>query len=134
MVMSSNFKLTEDKIGYSKNDNSVLDAIRNRKLNRARIDELKQLGIIGEQNKGFLEVINPDKIGEDLEFFNLVTLTVEEENRYREIILSRVFSMNENIGEPTKNKIEYLFAKINIDNSAPGTWIQLIDGIWVKKE
>jgi len=134
MVVSSDIKLPEKRIDDSKNVPPVLDAIRNRRLNQEKIDEFKQLEIIGEQNRGFLEIINPDKIRGDQELFNLVTLAVEEENKYREIILSRVLSMNENINETTKKKIESIYAKINKDNSAPGTWIQFVDGSWIKKE
>jgi hypothetical protein len=134
LVVSSDFTLADDTVRDSPNEKVILDAIRNRPFNLEKINAFKQLELVGEQNRGFLEIINHTTIRKDQELYQSVTFAVEKENSYRKIILSRLSSMNESSDEKAKNKMERLLANINKNHSLPGTWIQLEDGSWVKKE
>ncbi|HDI52440.1 DUF1318 domain-containing protein [candidate division KSB1 bacterium] len=111
----------------------VIQAIKNRKFNKDDIDEFKRLEIVGENNRGFLEIIHPEKIAQDVTLAKRVQEIVAEENRDREIIIDRVLEINPNLKDTDRKQVCSIFAKMNRENSEPGTWIQLPDGQWVKK-
>ena len=111
----------------------VLEAMRNRKFNKDDIDELKRDKVIGENNKGFLTILPTERYQHDYEYRELVDQLVAEENRDRKIIYERVMAVNESAAEAGPEKVYEIFAKLNQDNSEPGTMIQLPDGTWIEK-
>ncbi len=121
------------KTKYS-DDRKVLQALMARKLKKKDIDEVKQSEIVGEQNNGFLKILYPEKMENDSDRYNYINRLVAEENQNRKILLQRVYAMNKNIDEDKKFQVNSIFAKINIQNSKSGDWIQLAEGGWVKKE
>lgn len=112
----------------------VKQAIMARKLRKKDVDEVKQAEIVGEQNDGFLKILNPGKVENNSDRYDFIDRLVVEENHNRTILLQRIYSMNKNIDEDQKFQINSIFAKINIQNSKSGTWIQLSEGNWIKKE
>ena len=65
----------------AENKNSVLQAIKNRQQNRDKIVNLKQLGIIGENNKGYLEIVDMGSISRTKEPESAVRRIVRSEER-----------------------------------------------------
>ncbi len=111
----------------------VLDAVQNRKFNKDDIDELKRDKVVGENNQGFLEILPLDRYQHDLEYKALVDRLVAEENRDRQVIYERVLAVNESASEAGQSKVSEIFAKLNFDNSEPGTMVQTAEGKWVEK-
>ena len=112
----------------------VLKAIQNRKFNQDDVEEFKRLGLVGENNKGLLEIRNTRKLGKNPELKKRVLAILNEENHDRKIIMNRVIQVNEKLKNASTEEVQSVFAKMNRDNSKPGTWIQLPNGKWVKKK
>ncbi len=117
----------------SKEKKLVFEAIQGRKFNKDDIDEFKQSEIVGENNRGLLEIMNPQKLDADPDLKKRVTTIVENENKYREIIIERIVLLNEQASQAGTENVAKIFSKINQDNSEPGTWIQIENGRWIKK-
>ncbi|RME69184.1 MAG: DUF1318 domain-containing protein [Verrucomicrobia bacterium] len=98
------------------------DAIKQRMLERvAQIDEMKAAGLVGENNKGFLEQrgqLTPEQ-----------TALLKAENADRRelygILARRLGLTAAVVGE---SRAESLRKK-----SAPGVWLQAPDGSWYRK-
>ena len=111
----------------------VFEAVQGRKFNRDDIDEFKKSEIIGENNKGLVEIRDTKKLDVDPELKNRVATIVDNENKYRGIIMDRIVLLNEQAAEAGTDNVGKIFAKMNHDNSEPGTWIQSDDGKWMQK-
>lgn len=120
-------KMSEDK-------KRVLEAVQGRKFNKDDIEEFLKAGIVGENNKGLLEIIHPEKIGNDEILKKRVQKIVQSENEYRQIIMNRIMVLNEEAAKAGKENIGHIFAKMNQDNAPAGSWIQLENNEWVKKQ
>ncbi|NOY79054.1 MAG: YdbL family protein [Calditrichaeota bacterium] len=112
----------------------VLKAIQNRKFNQDDVEEFKRMGIFGENNQGLLEIRNPDKLEKNPELKKRALMILNEENHDRKIIMNRIIQVNENLKNASPEEVQAVFAKMNRENSRPGTWIQLPNGKWVKKK
>ncbi|HLD70053.1 MAG TPA: YdbL family protein [Candidatus Omnitrophota bacterium] len=100
----------------------VKTALENR---RSRFDELKNLkaqGIVGENNRGYVEVPGDDPSARNL---------VENENADRRIIYKTIEVQNNLSGALAT--IEKVFAQVQRDKANPGDKIQTEDGAWVTK-
>jgi len=111
----------------------VFEAVQGRKFNKDDIDEFKQAGIVGENNQGLLEIRDMKKLASDPDLKARVTKIVATENAYRKIIMDRIVVLNESAAKAGSENVARIFARINQDNSQPGTWIQTDDGKWVRK-
>lgn len=111
----------------------VFEAVQGRKFNKDDIDEFKKAEIVGESNLGLLEIRTQQKLDSDPELKNRVVKIVETENNYRKIIMDRIIVLNESAAKAGNENVSRIFAKINQDNSETGTWIQSVDGSWIKK-
>ncbi|MGQ9559029.1 MAG: DUF1318 domain-containing protein [Candidatus Oleimicrobiaceae bacterium] len=111
----------------------VLDAVQNRKFNKDDIDEFKREGAVGENNQGFLELRPLPRLQQDPAYRNLVVRIMTEENRDRRVIYDRVLELNPNAGRAGSAAVYAVFAKMNIEESPPGTWVQGEDGTWYRK-
>ncbi len=112
----------------------VLKAIQNRKFNQDDVEEFKRMGILGENNQGLLEVVDKKRLEKDPDLKKRVLTILNEENRDRQIIMDRVVQVNESLKNASPAEVHAVFAKMNRQNSKPGTWIQLPNGKWVKKK
>ena len=117
----------------SKEKKKVFEAVQGRKFNKDDIDEFKKAEIVGENNDGLLEIRNQSKLDADPELKKRVVTIVETENGYRKIIMDRIVVLNESAAKAGGDSVAKIFAKINRDNSGPGTWVQNDDGKWTKK-
>lgn len=84
------------------------------------IDQLKIAEVVGENNRGFLELRKPD---------NAASAVVDAENRDRATVFSDAAARTGS----TPEVVGRTFAKQVAAASAPGVWIQREDGTWVKK-
>ncbi len=112
----------------------VLKAIQNRKFNQDDVEEFKRLRILGENNQGLLEIREKAKLKKDPELRKRVLAILNEENHDRKIIMNRIIQVNENLKNASPGEVQSVFAKMNREDSKPGTWIQLSNGKWVKKK
>jgi hypothetical protein len=103
------------------------------------LENFKRLGWAGENREGLITPFPreiPKSLPPDLQSF--ATLYNEEEfrqviaevNQAREVLMGRVVQTNENFTAKDLPAIRKVFAKINRQNSAPGTRVQADDGSW----
>ena len=92
---------------------------------RERFDELtafKDKGAIGENNRGYIEVLAPDSGAKAL---------AEAENKDRVVIYKTIAQQNGLTAE--LETIEKVFAQVQHDKAKPGAKIQNDDGQWGTK-
>ncbi len=100
----------------------VKGALENR---RNRFDQLKALkaqGIIGENNRGYVEVLSDGPASREL---------AEQENKDRSLIYRTIEEQN-NLSNALET-IEKVFAQVQRDKASPGDKIQTEDGQWTTK-
>ncbi len=100
----------------------VKAALENR---RSRFDQLKSLkaqGIVGENNRGYVQVLGNDSSAKSL---------VESENNDRRVIYKTIEAQNNLSG--AMETIEKVFAQVQRDKASPTDKIQTEDGRWVTK-
>jgi len=112
----------------------VLDAVQNRKFNKDEIDEFKRNKVVGENNKGYLEVVPTEKYNNDADYKRLVDQVVAEENQDREVVYERIIAINQSAAEAKEEERNQIFFKLNWDNSPSGTLMQKSDGSWTEKK
>jgi uncharacterized protein YdbL (DUF1318 family) len=104
------------------------------------IEIFKKFGWVGENNGGLLTSFprEPPKVAsEELKSFAANYSEAEfqqvmlEVNQAREVLMMRVVQTNENFTLKDLPAIRTVFAKINRQNSAPGTKVQEADGRWL---
>ena len=134
MVASTRDARNRQQVVISTEKDQFLEARQNREFNRDDINEFKKDGALGENNQGMLELRPLPKLDSDPEYRKLVVQIMEEENRDRKIMYDRVIQVNTAASEAQTDEVYAVFAKFNRENTAPGCWIQLPDGAWIKKE
>ncbi|HPG39284.1 MAG TPA: DUF1318 domain-containing protein [bacterium] len=112
----------------------VLDAVQNRKFNKDEIDEFKRDKVVGENNKGYLEVVPTEKYTGDADYKRLVDQVIAEENQDREVVYERIIAINQSAAEANEEERNQIFFKLNYDNSPSGTLMQKSDGSWTEKK
>ncbi|PTY05801.1 DUF1318 domain-containing protein [Opitutaceae bacterium EW11] len=99
-----------------------LGAVRQRMSARiSQIDEMKERGVVGENNRGFLEQ-RPGNGAAD-------TAVIEAENRDRQTVYS---ALAQKTGS-SEEQVAQARARHIAQNSKPGVWVQSADGSWKKK-
>jgi hypothetical protein len=103
------------------------------------LDAFKRLGWAGENREGLISPF-PREVPKNLprELQSFATLyteaefrqVIDEVNQSREVLMQRVVQTNENFTARDLPAIRKVFAKINRQNSAPGTRVQADDGTW----
>ncbi len=118
-----NFNLFADgKYDIKEMTPAVKTALENR---RDRFDDLKAFkvqGIIGENNRGYVEALTSDSAAQRL---------VDAENKDRKVIYQTIEEQNNLSG--ALETIEKVFAQVQREKSNPGDKIQTEDGQWVTK-
>jgi hypothetical protein len=103
------------------------------------LDNFKRLGWAGENREGLVTPFPreiPKQLPPDLQAFATLYSEAEfaqvlsEVNQAREVLMQRVVQTNENFTAKDLPAIRKVFAKINRENSAPGTRVQADDGFW----
>jgi len=101
----------------------VKTALENRRERYERLRQLKKLSIVGENNKGYVEILTEDKDG--------AKLLVFDENVDRNTIYKTIAMQNDL--EDALDSIEMVFAQVQRDKAMTGDKIQTEDGRWVSK-
>ncbi len=133
MVASTRSDTPQKTVTISPEKKRVLDAKQRQRFNQDDVEEFKKKGYVGENNQGFLAVMDTTKLGEDAENASLVKTIVQEENQDREVIIDRVIELNESLKNAVRENILAIFAEMNQKNSPVGTWIQDQLGKWMQK-
>lgn len=103
------------------------------------LDAFKRLGWVGENREGLITPFTrevPKNLTPELQAFATLYTeaefrqVIDEVNQSREVLMQRVVQTNENFTAKDLPAIRRVFAKINRQNSAPGTKVQAEDGKW----
>ena len=103
------------------------------------IESFKRFGWVGENQDGLLTPFvreTPKVTSEELKSFAAnyseaeFQQVVKEVNQSRDVLMLRVVQTNENFTLKDLPAIRKVFAKINRQNSAPGSKVQDVDGRW----
>jgi uncharacterized protein YdbL (DUF1318 family) len=117
----------------AKSQNQVVRrALQTQQYNKDEVDELKRDHVVGENNKGYLEILEHDIYHHDAAFRKIVDALVEEENANRGTIYQRVLALNHKSSTGEDNAAT-IFAKMQFESSEPGTKIQQLNGLWIEK-
>ena len=113
--------------GYrlKKGDPALQKVLDGRKARSPELRVLKTKGVIGENNRGFIEVLKPvlTAKGKDL---------IEAENHDRKFIYETVVRQN-HLGDEGLAKVEEQYAKTRRERAKKGDRVQLPSGKWVRK-
>jgi uncharacterized protein YdbL (DUF1318 family) len=132
MVASTRSEEKGERAPLSPEKKRVLDAYQAQKFNLDDVNEYKKKGLLGENNRGFLEIRAGEPIPNPEEEKLVQDLTTDE-NSNRTIIMDRVIELNESLKKADRSNVLAVFAEMNQKNSPAGTWIQDISGNWTKK-
>ncbi len=102
----------------------VKAALEGRRGRYGRLDQFKQDGIVGENNRGYVEVLEQG--------LPEARAMVSEENEDRRTIYRTIAEQN-NLSKDALEVIEEVFAEVQREKAAPGEMIQTKEGRWVKK-
>ncbi|MDA1138658.1 MAG: DUF1318 domain-containing protein [Planctomycetota bacterium] len=111
----------------------ALMAMQNREFNRDDIESFKKKGVVGENNEGFLTILDQTQLTEDPKYGEFVRAKLIEENRDREILMERVIEMTPGLSEKDLAEVKKIMAQRNRDNAVAGEKYQTTDGEWVGK-
>jgi uncharacterized protein YdbL (DUF1318 family) len=118
---------------FSQERRQVLEAIRNRMFNRDDVEEFKQDGAVGEALSGLLVVRPTQKYEQDIGYHTRLDTVVSQENRDRSVIMVRIVELETNLDTKESDKVAEVFARLNQEGSAKGTWIEMSPGKWDRK-
>jgi len=111
---------------------NVVRALQRVSFNKDDLNRYKSLGIIGENNKGGITLLESEKV--ELSGRAFVDNLIKEENEDRLIIMSRIIETNETLSSTDVPRVQKMFASLNRDKALKGERIQLDSGKWVQKE
>ena len=110
----------------------VTRALQRISFNKDDLNRFKRLGVIGENNKGGVSRLSPEKVPpEDKAFLDNL---LKEENEDRLVVMHRVVETNETLTHQDLPKVHNMFAALNRDKASNGEWVQLGNNTWVQKE
>ncbi len=121
LILNPNFALSGE-YDIKTMTKEVQSALESRRDRYNILKDYKTKGIIGENNKGYVQVLK-DQAG--------VGDVVKNENADRKIIYQTIAEQNNLQGQ--LSVIEEVFAQVQSDKAQLGEMIQNSDGFWVKK-
>ena len=101
----------------------IQQAIQGRQSRYAELLTLKRKGIVGENNEGFVSLVNEAPGADSL---------VSTENQDRDKIYQAIAVQN-NLGPNGIPEVKKVFAEVQRGKAQPGDRIQLPSGEWVQK-
>ena len=118
-------------------DGELLNAIQIRELNSDIIRLYKDKGLIGEQNNGYIAIVDEKKLQslqslQSLQESDAIRTIVQQENNARSIIFVKSSGATKS-NETKAIQFAVEFAKEQHAKAKKGDWIQNNDGRWVKK-
>ena len=102
---------------------TVEQALKNRQARYLQLQSLKQKGVVGEDNKGFVA---------DLERDPQSAAMASLENRDRRIIYQALVDQNR-LGPAGMTEVQRVFAEVQRDKASSGEYIQTPTGEWLRK-
>jgi len=112
----------------------ALRAMRRSLYNRDDIDRLKEEGVMGENNRGYLSLREEKAPPTTTKEGAFVRALVTQENDDRHALYTRVAEENEDFSVEALGDVERIMAGLNRDSALPGSPIQQDDGSWIIKE
>jgi len=102
------------------------------------VEAFKRLGWVGEDRNGLLAPFprtlppagSSDQVFAETYSEGEFLQVLDEVNKAREVLMLRVIQTNENFTAQDLPEIRRVFAKINQQNSPPGSKVQGVDGTW----
>jgi hypothetical protein len=111
----------------------VVEAVRDREFYKDDLNELKTAGVLGENQKGLVEIVNPEAIAKmDDVTRNNAILVIEKENRARSLIMQRIIETDVKFNSEPET-VYASFFNMNLSESPPKTFYRNKKGDWVKK-
>jgi uncharacterized protein YdbL (DUF1318 family) len=107
----------------------ILEIVDSRALRLPDIERYKVAGVIGENNRGRVEILKPFRDPVKLERLEQV---VEGENADRERLYVAL-AAGSGDDDAEIEKVRESYARLLHDSARPGEWIQRPDGKWRKK-
>lgn len=105
-------------------------AYQNRIYNKDDYERFMDLKVIGENNRGYLSIINKKYLEKNPGIKKFVARLIKEENRDRKIIYKRITEITEGLTVEDMNKVEQIFSK-KLKNEAQKGWVfQNNEGKW----
>lgn len=101
----------------------IEQALKNRQARYQQLQSLKQEGVIGENNKGYVTDLKNNAASASL---------AAAENQDRRVLYEALASQN-NLGGSGLLEVQRAFAEVQRDKATAGDMIQSSDGNWKKK-
>ncbi len=101
----------------------VSRALENRSARFSQIQSLKSSGSIGENNRGYVEVLNGSVSSR---------IVTEAENADRKVIYQAIVDQNQ-IGPSGLVQVEAAFSEVQREKARPGDYVQPPSGDWQQK-
>jgi len=126
---------------HSPEHNDAVGALQVIEFHADDLQIFKQLGWVGENNRGLLEAFarDGDRVPEKLRAFaerysdGEFAAVVNQINRARQVIMTRVIALNTGLTHDDLPEIQEIFAKLNAAKALTGERLQLPDGSWTEK-
>ncbi|MBD3374149.1 DUF1318 domain-containing protein [candidate division KSB1 bacterium] len=132
VIASARLGTEGQSMTFSGQKQTVLEAIKNQKFRQDEVVELKRDKVIGENNEGFLEIVNSQKLDTPEEQARVEQL-VKDENADRKIIYERALAVMDIPVEWSRSKIDSMFAAEKRNQTESGTLVQNAQGEWIEK-
>lgn len=111
----------------------ALRAVQSRAFNRDDLEQFFAAGCAGEATSGEVVRRPCDSGPPDDARGAFMDAIVAEENRDRRVLMRRVLATNADLGDRDIDQVRRIFADLNRESAAPGTWIQAPTGEWARK-
>lgn len=123
MLMSAAPALLAAKYDIKEMTPQVENALQNRQGRYSQIQHMKDGGILGEDNQGYVKVLKqiPD-----------ADAMASAENADRRVIYQAIVAQN-NLGPAGLGPVQTAFAEVQREKAASGNFIQQPSGDWVQK-
>jgi hypothetical protein len=99
---------------------AVKSALDGRKARFADLKALKTQGVVGENNRGYVETLGGDKSSKAV---------VAAENKDRKLVYKAIVEQNK-LGPGALATVEAVFARVQRDKAEPGEKVQDASGRW----
>ena len=113
---------------------TILEIVDSRALRLPEIDGLKGAGVIGENNRALVEIVDSEEL-DDPQAKAEVERLVKAENADRERLYAALVSSGDGggDGDARLRALRERYAEIMRQDAGPGYWIQLPNGAWRRK-
>ncbi len=127
LILASSVRGDRAETKLSPLQQEAVAAMMSREFFRDDIEDLKGKQVLGEGNSGRLQILITAGEPEELK---RVERLVTEENKSREIILSRVIQLNRELSDKDLPRLWSIFHRLNAGTAQSGHKVQLENGNW----